>query len=231
MFKIVEIIFFSIFIIKQTPQESIVQIIDAINGFINNPLFAEYGRIGLFINGVFSTFIPFPPELTAISLVFAGISRIEILIILITSWVIGAALGYYAGLYGKKLVAIFKSRRKETKKIEEDDEEDYTDNNKPSLHYNHNIHNNATSNGRLNKRKDEGKHSRYRLLLERYGWAIIFVSPWIPVLGDIIPIIAGAKRYDFKKFMIVISAGKVVRAVAMIFLGSYLASISPPPWI
>lgn len=231
MFKIVEIIFFSIFIIKQTPQESIVQIIDAINGFINNPLFAEYGRIGLFINGVFSTFIPFPPELTAISLVFAGISRIEILIILITSWVIGAALGYYAGLYGKKVVAIFKSRRKETKKIEEDDEEDYTDNNKPSLHYNHNIHNNATSNGRLNKRKDEGKHSRYRKLLERYGWAIIFVSPWIPVLGDIIPIIAGAKRYDFKKFMIVISAGKVVRAVAMIFLGSYLASISPPPWI
>lgn len=231
MFKIIEIIFFSIFITKQTPQESIVQIIDAINGFINNPLFAEYGRIGLFINGVFSTFIPFPPELTAISLVFAGISRIEILIILITSWVIGAALGYYAGLYGKKVVAIFKSRRKETKKIEEDDEEDYTDNNKPSLHYNHNIHNNATSNGRLNKRKDEGKHSRYRLLLERYGWAIIFVSPWIPVLGDIIPIIAGAKRYDFKKFMIVISAGKVVRAVAMIFLGSYLASISPPPWI
>lgn len=231
MFKIVEIIFLSIFIIKQTPQESIVQIIDAINGFINNPLFAEYGRIGLFINGVFSTFIPFPPELTAISLVFAGISRIEILIILVTSWVIGAALGYYAGLYGKKVVAIFKSRRKETKKIEEDDEEDYTDNNKPSLHYNHNIHNNATSNGRLNKRKDEGKHSRYRLLLERYGWAIIFVSPWIPVLGDIIPIIAGAKRYDFKKFMIVISAGKVVRAVAMIFLGSYLASISPPPWI
>lgn len=231
MFKIIEIIFFSIFIIKQTPQESIVQIIDAINGFINNPLFAEYGRIGLFINGVFSTFIPFPPELTAISLVFAGISRIEILIILVTSWVIGAALGYYAGLYGKKLVAIFKSRRKETKKIEEDDEEDYTDNNKPSLQYNHYIHNNATSNGRLNKRKDEGKHSRYRKLLEKYGWAIIFVSPWIPVLGDIIPLIAGAKRYDFKKFMIAIAAGKIVRAVAMIFLGSYLASISPPPWI
>jgi membrane protein YqaA with SNARE-associated domain len=32
--------------------------------------------------------------------------------------------------------------------------------------------------------------------------------PWIPVLGDIIPAIAGAKRYDVKKFMIAISAGK-----------------------
>jgi membrane protein YqaA with SNARE-associated domain len=232
LFKIVELIVLIIFIIKQTPQELIAQIIDAINGFINNPLFAEYGRMGLFINGVFSTFIPFPPELTAISLVFAGISRIEILIILVTSWVIGAALGYYAGLYGKKLVAVFKSRRKGTEKIEEEEEEeDYTDNNKPSLQYKHNIHNNATSNSRLNKRKYEGKHSRYRQLLERYGWAIIFMSPWIPVLGDIIPVIAGAKRYDFTKFMIAIAAGKTVRAVAMIFLGSYLASISPPPWI
>ncbi|MDQ3561964.1 MAG: VTT domain-containing protein [Thermoproteota archaeon] len=230
MFKVVETIVFSIFAVKQMPQESIVQIIDAINGFINNPLFAEYGRIGLFINGVLSTFIPFPPELTAISLVFAGMSRIEILIILVTSWIIGAALGYYAGLYGKKLVAIFKGRRKETKKAEKEEEAN-ADNNKPSSEYNHTIHNNATDNDRLNRSKNEVKHSRYRQLLERYGWAIIFVSPWIPVLGDIIPVIAGAKRYDFKKFMIAIAAGKIVRAVAMIFLGSYLASISSPPWI
>lgn len=229
MFKVIEAIVFSVFVVKQMPQESIVQIIDTINGFISNPLFAEYGRIGLFINGVFSTFIPFPPELTAISLVFAGISRIEILIILVTSWIIGAALGYYAGLYGKKLIAVFKGRRNETKKVEEG--EANTDNNKPSSEYNHDIHNNATTDGRLNRRKNEGKHNRYRQLLERYGWAIIFVSPWIPVLGDIIPLIAGAKRYDIKKFMIAIAAGKIVRAVAIIFLGSYLASISPPPWI
>jgi membrane protein YqaA with SNARE-associated domain len=79
--------------------------------------------------------------------------------------------------------------------------------------------------------KDEGKQSRYRQLLERYEWAIIFVSPWIPVLGDIIPVIAGAKRYEIKKFMIAISAGKIARAVSMIFLGNYLASISTPSWI
>ncbi|MDQ3718656.1 MAG: VTT domain-containing protein, partial [Thermoproteota archaeon] len=71
----------------------------------------------------------------------------------------------------------------------------------------------------------------YRHLLERYGWAIIFVAPWVPVLGDIIPAIAGAKRYDMKKFMIAISAGKTARAVATIFLGSYLGSLSLPPWI
>jgi membrane protein YqaA with SNARE-associated domain len=54
---------------------------------------------------------------------------------------------------------------------------------------------------------------------KRYGWAIIFVVPWIPVLGDIIPAIAGAKRYDFMKFMISLSAGKTARTIVTIFLG------------
>jgi hypothetical protein len=73
-----EVAFFSIFLIKEEQQELLAQIIDELDSFINNPLFAEYGRIGLFVNGVFSTFIPFPPEITATSLMLAGISRIEI---------------------------------------------------------------------------------------------------------------------------------------------------------
>jgi membrane protein YqaA with SNARE-associated domain len=219
---------FTIFVIKQAPQEILSQILEAINSFINNPFFVEYGKLGLFINGVFSTFIPFPPEVTAISLVLADNSRIEILVILVTSWIIGAALGYYAGLSGKKLAVIFKVRRREREKPEEDDADD---NNKALSKYDHKIHKNATDGGRGHKKKDESKQSRYRQLLERYGWAIIFVAPWIPVLGDIIPAIAGAKRYDMKKFMIAISAGKTARAVVTIFLGSYLASIPMPPWI
>ena len=224
-------VFFSIFVIKQAPQEMLVQILDVVNSFINNPLFAEYGRVGLFINGVFSTFIPFPPELTAISLVLAGISRIEILVILVTSWIIGAALGYYAGLSGKKLAVIFKVRRSEAEKKTGKEDANYN-NNSALPGYDHKIHSVATNDSRRHKKKDdESKQSRYRQLLERYGWAIIFVAPWIPLLGDIIPAIAGAKKYDIKKFMIAISAGKTARAVVTIFLGSYLGSISPPPWI
>lgn len=225
----ISMVFFGSFVVKQAPQEILVQILDVVNSFINNPLFTEYGRIGLFINGVFSTFIPFPPEVTAISLVLAGNSRTEIFVILVTSWIIGAAVGYYAGLSGKKLAEIFKGRRKETEKP---GEEDADNSNKALVGYDHEINNDATNDGRLNKKKKDQSHqSRYRQLLERYGWAIIFVAPWIPVLGDIIPAIAGAKRYDVKKFMIAISAGKTVRAVATIFLGSYLGSISMPPWI
>lgn len=223
----IEMVFFNIFVIKETPQELLAQILDAVNGFINNPLFAEYGRVGLFINGVFSTFIPFPPEVTAISLVLAGISRIEILVILVTSWIIGAALGYYAGLSGKKLAVIFKVRWRETEKPGEEEEEDDT----ALPRYDPKIHTDATNDSSRHKKKDERKQSRHRQLLERYGWAIIFLSPWIPILGDIIPVIAGVKRYEVKKFMIAIAAGKTARAVATIFLGSYLTSIFMPPWI
>src|ERR671922_2275016 len=230
----IEAVFFSIFVIKQQQQQELfVQIIDALNNFINNPLFAEYGPIGLFINGVFSTFIPFPPEVTAISLILAGISRIDILAILVTSWIIGAAVGYFAGLSGNKLVAIFTGRRKEKgRRVKEEDNNNDNDNNNTLSRYNQKFQNNSSTNtSGDNKNKSENKRSRYRQLLERYGWAIIFVSPWIPILGDIIPLIAGAKRYEIKKFMIAIAAGKIARAVAVVFLGSYLASISTPPWV
>ncbi len=216
-----------IFLIKQQEQqELLVHVIDLVNNFINNPLFAKYGPVGLFMNGVFSTFIPFPPEVTAISLIVGGISRVEILAILVTSWIIGAAIGYYVGFYGKKLAT--KVKRKDTDKPQQEFTHEA---NKASQQYNPEIYNSAHIGHEDYKTNDGYKHSRYHQLLERYGWVIIFLSPWIPVLGDIIPLIAGAKRYEVKKFMIAISAGKITRAVAIIFLGSYLASISTGAWI
>jgi membrane protein YqaA with SNARE-associated domain len=216
-----------IFLIKkQEQQQLLVQIIDIVNNFINNPLFAKYGPLGLFMNGVFSTFIPFPPEVTAISLIVGGISRVEVLVILVTSWVIGAAIGYYAGFYGKKLAT--KGKRKQTDKTQPEFTQEA---NKTLQQHNHEIYNSAHIDHEDYKTNDGYKHNRYHQLLERYGWVIIFVSPWIPVLGDIIPLIAGARGYEVKKFMIAISAGKVARAVAVIFLGSYLASISTGPSI
>ena len=60
----------------------------------------------------------------------------------------------------------------------------------------------------------------YKLLM-KYGWAIILVSPWIPILGDLIPIITGVKKYDFKRYMIATSTGKTIKAVALVFLSSW----------
>lgn len=68
------------------------------------------------------------------------------------------------------------------------------------------------------------KDKRTTIMLERYGWIIIFLSPWIPIGGDVIPVIAGVKKYNFKKFVIVMSIGKTVKAVAIVYL---LAIIVP----
>jgi membrane protein YqaA with SNARE-associated domain len=43
------------------------------------------------------------------------------------------------------------------------------------------------------------------------------LSPWIPIFGDVIPIIAGVKKYNFKKFVVVMSIGKTVKAVAIVY--------------
>ena len=61
-------------------------------------------------------------------------------------------------------------------------------------------------------------------LLDRYGWVIILVSPWIPILGDIIVIIAGVKRYSPKKYIISMSIGKIIRAVAIVFFTSWMTN-------
>jgi membrane protein YqaA with SNARE-associated domain len=46
----------------------------------------------------------------------------------------------------------------------------------------------------------------------------ILASPWIPLLGDVIPIAAGIKKYNLKKFAIAISIGKVTKSVAIVYL-------------
>jgi membrane protein YqaA with SNARE-associated domain len=38
------------------------------------------------------------------------------------------------------------------------------------------------------------------------------------VLGDVIPIVAGAKKYDFQKFAISMAAGKAVKVFAIVYI-------------
>jgi hypothetical protein len=52
------VLLFNMFLIKEQ-QELLIRIINTISEFMNNPLFAEYGKLGLFVNGIFSTFILF----------------------------------------------------------------------------------------------------------------------------------------------------------------------------
>ena len=153
---------------------------DIIESIVHNSFFVKYGLIGLFLNGMLSSIIPIPTELTISALLLSGKDKFIIFVILAISSIVGGFIAYYIGFSGNKFLKIlYKKPRK----------------------------------------KHEDKMSA---LLERYGWLIIFFSPWIPIVGDIIPMIAGAKKYDLKNFIIVMISGKLFKAIAIVFFSSWI---------
>ncbi len=149
--------------------------------FTHNPFFLEYGLAGLFLNGLLSSIIPIPTELTATALLAGGESRLGVFIVLSSSSIIGGFLAYYLGKTGKSLF------------------------------------------GRLQKKPKRVEQEKSHALLLKYGWLAIFLCSWIPVLGDVIPIVAGGTGYDFRKFALAMSTGKMIKVVAIVYISSYLA--------
>jgi len=151
---------------------------DVINAVLHDTLFIKYGLLGLFFNGMFSSFIPIPTEVTISALLLGGANPIDVFLVLTTSSIIGGYIAYYIGY-----------------------------------------------NGRLLKRfkKATEKHEQKSVsIMSRYGWdTIIFFSPWIPIIGDVVSIVAGTKKYNLVKYTIMMTTGKTVKAVAIVFLGFY----------
>src|SRR5579885_3588104 len=150
---------------------------EIIHSVFRDALFIKYGLLGLFFNGVFSSFIPIPTELTVSALLLGGIDPFEIFLTLTVGSIIGGYIAYYMGYNGRLLKKIRKTP----------------------------------------KEKYEQKSIN---IMTRYGWfTIIFVSPWIPIIGDVVSIIAGTKRYNIVKYSIAMTVGKTVKAVAIVFFG------------
>ena len=61
--------------------------------------------------------------------------------------------------------------------------------------------------------KQEKKHHK---LLNRFGWGAIFFAAWIPVVGDLMLISAGVKKMKFRKFLIVMISGKIVKTCIVV---------------
>ncbi len=64
-----------------------------------------------------------------------------------------------------------------------------------------------------NNKKEKKSHS----ILDKFGWAGIFFSPFILVIGDLILISAGARKMNFIKFMFLMSFGKTVKVLITVF--------------
>jgi membrane protein DedA with SNARE-associated domain len=63
---------------------------------------------------------------------------------------------------------------------------------------------------------------RMRHLLSKYGWIVIFFSPWVPFVGNAIVILAGSRRFDIKTFSISVASGQVLKAFVTVYLLSFI---------
>ena len=153
-------------------------LVDVINAVLHDTLFIKYGLLGLFFNGVFSSFIPIPTEVTTSALLLGGANPIDVFLVLTISSIIGGYIAYYIGYNGRLLRKLRKPSEKQERK--------------------------SVS------------------IMSKYGWAtVIFFSPWIPIIGDVVSIVAGTKRYNIVKYTIMMTTGKTVKAAAIVFLSFY----------
>ncbi len=150
-------------------------LVELVMGFVTNPLFVQYGLIGLFLNGLVSSISPFPTEVTTSALILAGEDHLVIFLVLATASITGGYLGYYIGHGGNSFFRRVFRKSRET------------------------------------AAKRDG-------LFRKHGWLAILFSAWLPIIGDIIPMAAGAKRYDLKKFTVAISIGKVTKSAAIVYV-------------
>ena len=151
---------------------------DVINSILHDTLFIKYGLMGLFFNGMFSSFIPIPTEVTISALLLGGVNSWHVFLVLTIGSIIGGYIAYYIGYNGRLL----RKLRKPPQKYEQ----------------------------------------KSMSIMTKYGWAtIVFFSPWIPILGDVVSIVAGTKRYDIVKYTIAMTTGKTVKAAAIVFLSFY----------
>ena len=148
-----------------------------ISSVLHDTLFIKYGLMGLFFNGMFSSFIPIPTELTISALLLGGVNPLDVFLVLTISSIVGGYIAYYLGYNGRLLRKLRKTPEK----------------------------------------KYEQKSIN---IMTKYGWStIIFISPWIPIIGDVVSIIAGTKRYNIVRYTIAMTTGKTVKAIAIVFFG------------
>ena len=62
------------------------------------------------------------------------------------------------------------------------------------------------------------KERQVQLYFRKYGALYLLISPWIPIVGDIAPMVAGRENYELKKFLIVISAAKTIKSIGIVYL-------------
>ncbi len=63
------------------------------------------------------------------------------------------------------------------------------------------------------------REKQARELIDKYGFTVLLIFPWIPFLGDPILIMAGVIKMDFKKFMVWITIARAIKIISLLYIG------------
>jgi membrane protein YqaA with SNARE-associated domain len=65
---------------------------------------------------------------------------------------------------------------------------------------------------------DTEKEKRMQMHFRQYGAPFLLISPWIPFVGDLVPMVAGIENYEYKRFLVVISIAKIIKSIGIVYL-------------
>ncbi len=69
---------------------------------------------------------------------------------------------------------------------------------------------------------DKEKEKRMQMHFRKYGAALLLVSPWIPVVGDLAPMVAGLENYEAKRFLTMISVAKIIKSLGIVYFSIHI---------
>lgn len=156
-------------------------LIDFLKPLLENPVFVKYGLMGLFLNCVFASVVPFPIVITSTALLIDGQNPLMVFAAMSAGSVAGGFLTYFIGYDGKKMYRL------------------------------------------LRKTHNEDQYKKSFDQLNKHGGLIIFALSLVPILTEIVTIVAGVKRYNFKKFVIAMSVARTISAFASVYFGNMFA--------
>ena len=66
--------------------------------------------------------------------------------------------------------------------------------------------------------QDLENERKVQMYFREYGGLLLLISPWIPIVGDLVPMVAGIENYEPRKFIIVISAAKLIKGIGIVYM-------------
>lgn len=73
---------------------------------------------------------------------------------------------------------------------------------------------------------DSDRDLRAQQWFRKYGAALLLASPWIPLAGDLVPLVAGVENYNSSRFVVVILAAKIIKGTALVYFISLFLQFS-----